>query len=218
MQTQYKKVSSIGSNSYTLTDNPVTSCIGDTLEQRFTHGGSATQLGQNCRNCQLFMSQYCAEGWDKYCDIAESDKTEGYPNTMGNCSKGFSCFEGLTSGEILLVNTAERKYLVETRGCQIKSQPFDPNVATSPNVYSFVDGCNNTKCVMFLEVDPSKIESDIVMNKILEKPSIGMGILSNIYNTMKAKKTLSSLAGTSLGHFFNTNHVFKNKGGLHKSS
>ena len=63
-------------------------------------------------------------------------------------------------------------------------------------------------------VEPDKIDEDIVMNKILEKPIIAMNILVNIYNTMKRYGTLSKLRGTKLGNFYNTNNYFKNKGGV----
>ena len=40
------------------------------------------------------------------------------------------------------------------------------------------------------------------MNKLLEKPSIAMDILINIFNTMKENNTLYTLQGTKIGKFF----------------
>jgi hypothetical protein len=205
MQSQYRTVSNFGSNAYTKVDNPWTSCLGSTMDQRFTHGGSATQIGQGCKNCQLYTAQYCSEGWDKYCEIASTNCDVMQPNMQAKCI-GSSCSAyAQTSGDILIRNTAERKYLVETSGCVMKYQPFDPNVATSPNVFWWDNACNS-RCIMSFAVDPATIDKDIVMNKILAKPSIAPDILRNIYRTMKKKGTLASLAGTRIGHYFMMTH------------
>jgi hypothetical protein len=67
---------------------------------------------------------------------------------------------------------------------------------------------------MYFAVNPKTIDADIVMDKLLMNPSSAIDILSNIYNTMKSKKTLASLAGTKLGMFFTHFPMFKSRGGL----
>ena len=63
-------------------------------------------------------------------------------------------------------------------------------------------------------VDPSKIDADPVMDKILAKPAIAAEILVNIYNTMKREGTLKGLRGTNLGSFYANNGYFKSLGGM----
>ena len=77
------------------------------------------------------------------------------------------------------------------------------------------NGCTyNDQCIPTYEVNPVGIDDDPVMNKILDRPIIGIDILVNIYNTMKRKNTLVGLNGTRLGKFFETNPYFVAKGGM----
>ena len=57
---------------YAPTDSPLTYCLNDTMDRGFLHGGHADTFGQHSRNCQLFMSEYCAEQWDEICEFIES--------------------------------------------------------------------------------------------------------------------------------------------------
>ena len=52
--------------------------------------------------------------------------------------------------------------------------------------------------------DPSNIDNDPVLNKVLDNPHIAIQMLVNMYNTMKRKGTLESISNTRLGRFFNT--------------
>ena len=77
----------------------------------------------------------------------------------------------MTAGEVLVHNTAARKYLVSMVGAHKKYEPFDPTVATSPLISYWVpsDNCPMTlgKPVPIYAVDPSKIDQDPVMDRIL---------------------------------------------------
>jgi len=125
---------------------------------------------------------------------------------------------GLTAGEVLIHNTAARKYLVKMLGAKKTYEPFDPNVATSPLISYWVpdNGCpiTNACSVPVYAVDPKTIDSDTVMDKILAKPAIASDILINIYNTMKRMGNLKDLKGTKLGYFYMVTPYFKDKGGL----
>ena len=59
------------------------------------------------------------------------------------------------------------------------------------------------ECVPEFAVDPTLIDADPVMNRLIDKPGIAFQLLVNIYNTMKRKGTLNNLKGTRLGTFFN---------------
>ena len=123
---------------------------------------------------------------------------------------------GSTLGDVLVQNTAEKKYLTSMANCRKKYQPFDPLVANSPMISYWVsDKCSYSgSCVPTYEVDSSVIDNDPVMDKILQNPMIALNVLINIYNTMKRKGTLSSLAGTKLGKLYQNHTYFKSKGGL----
>lgn len=190
-------------------NNPLSYCLSQTVDTEFNHGAiGETVSGASSRNCQAFMAQYCANNWDGVCEYASKNTAHIYPNQIQKCGSadGVAC-KGLSAGEILIQNTATRKYLVEMGGdqCSIKYEPFDPTVAASPLVAFWYNGCNtqgNGGCVPVYAVDPKKIDNDPVMNKILNKPLIAWSVLINIYNTAKRKNKLDELKGTRIYRFF----------------
>lgn len=214
----YKCIRNFGSNAYSPVNNPVTYCMNNTLENQFLHGSTANFYSQHAPICQAFLSQYCAEGWDGFCEFASANQNRSYPNNVQNPTSPSQagCSQNLSAGEILIRNTAANKYLVEMIGATKKYQPFDPNVATSPMVGTWVSTNPNSTApgIPVYAVDPKTIDSDPVMNKILFKPSIAPDILINIYNTMKRAGALGDLKGTKLGNFYENDVYFRNRGGL----
>ena len=215
----YSSISNFGSNAHSEVNNPLTYCLNNNMDQRFLHGSNADTYGQHSKGCQLFMSEYCANGWDNFCEAASQNTNSWVPNNMQCCLLGgdVAC-RGLNAGEILIHNTAARKYLVKMLGAKKTYEPFDPNVPTSPLISYWVpdNGCalNNSCSVPVYSVDPNKIDNDKVMDKLLAKPGIAPVILINIYNTMKRQGHLKKLIGTKLGHFYMTQPYFKAKGGI----
>jgi hypothetical protein len=204
----YKCISSFGQGiANNQVNNPLTYCVEQTVDNQFMHGSISGKIGgPNSRPCQAFMSQYCANDWTEVCELASRNKSTMYPNNIQKCGTGSDC-ENLTSGDILVQNTATRKYLVEMLGnsCNVKYEPFDPTVASSPLIGYWYNGCNtqgNGGCTPVYAVDPTKIDNDIVMNKILSKPIIAWSLLVNIYNTANRKKQLDELKGTRIYNFF----------------
>jgi hypothetical protein len=155
------------------------------------------------------LSDYCAQGWDNYCELASKNTDTRYPSVMELGER--SATSNLTAGEILIRNTAMRKYLYKMIGGRKLFEPFDPTVADSPMISKWIEDeySENTSMRAMYSVDPSTIDEDIVMDKILMKPDIAKDILINIYKTMKKKGTLHKLHNTKLGKFFKNNyHVF----------
>jgi hypothetical protein len=210
----YTNISDFGSNAKSESTDPLTYCLGNTIDQRFLHGGHSDTYGQDSRPCQIYLAEYCSTQWDDICEVASRNKSISFPNNAGrSCGeKSVQACYGLNSGETLIHNTAKRKYLVKIHGCVKKYEPFDPTVASSPLISYWVSETGN--CIPVYGVDPTKIDDDPVMNKILAKPTIAFDVLINIYNTMKRKNTLSSLKGTKLGMFYSVYPYFKNKGGM----
>jgi len=208
-RSNYTPISKFGSNEYSSVNNPLTYCIGRNVDQKFLHGsGSEVVDGQSSKACQLYLSEYCANNWNGFCEfISKNNDTDYYPDQIALNS---GSAKGLNVGEILIHNTAAKKYLKSMNNCERKREPFDPNVPTSPMISYWVG--NN--CVPVYAVDPSQIDNDPVMNKILAKPIIAIEILINIFNTMKREKTLEQLRGTKLGYFYSNNPYFKSLGSL----
>jgi hypothetical protein len=214
----YSSISNFGSNVNVPNNNPLTYCMEDSVDMRFAHSGSNIDIyGPNSKPCQLFMSSYCSDSWDEFCEIASKNTSVSFPDQMQGCDSGslIAC-QGLTAGEALIHNTASRKYLLNMHGAHKKFEPFDPMVANSPMISYWVpDDCSYSNYgVPEYAVDPASIDNDPVMNKILNKPIIAMNILINIYNTMKRYGTLSKLKGTQLGQYYSLHPYFKSKGGL----
>ncbi len=207
----YKCISNFGSSvANDPNTNPLTYCLLQNANSGFMHGGiGETMSGKHSANCQAFMSSYCANKWDDVCEFASKDRSRIYPNTQQKCgsSSDVEC-QNMTSGDVLVANTANRKYLTQMGGtCSLKWQPFDPTVASSPLISMWEGVCNsqgNDGCGPVYEVDPKKIDNDPVMQKILANPMIAWSLLVNIYNTAQRKGTLSGLKGTNIYTFFMT--------------
>lgn len=204
----YSKIKQVGPNDFTPIANPLSYCIDQNMDQRFLHGSQADSLcGQSSKNCQAFLSEYCANGWDGYCELASRNNDISRPNNLS--ITGVPAF-GMTQGQILIFNTAIRKYLVALAKGVMKYEKFDPLVATSPMISYWNPGCNegggtcygSTEVVPVLAVDPKIIDNDIVMDKILSNPLPYNFILINIYNNMKRMGTLQDLKGTKLGKYY----------------
>jgi hypothetical protein len=213
--TTYAKISNIGTIAEDVnTNNPLVYCTSTNLANNFIHT-SGTSNGPDSKQCQMFMSDYCAMNWDDACERESRRTSTEIPNMIascgsggcGNMSYGGSGINGnpFTKGDILVKNTAMKKYLSQdSQNCVMKYVPFDPQVASSPMISYLEPACNTGACIPQYEVDPATIDSDPVMNHILANPSIALSLLINIYNTANRKGTLAGLNGTRLYRFFMT--------------
>jgi hypothetical protein len=185
--------------------NTIEYCIDNTLGQRFAGGSHLDTIsGQEGKQCQHFLGDYCSKQWDTYCDIAFLNTNKQiypvYAHTV-------PVHNDLSIGDIHLINAAERKYLYTMSGAVMKQEPFNAHDPTSPNI-SYWEGHNPTP---EYAVDALTIDDDEVMNKILERPYIAYNLLNNIYHTMYKYGMLYSLHDTKLGKYYNEIH-FSTKG------
>ena len=204
----YKSIINFGCNT-SPANNPLTYCVfNNELDNLFLHGSSASGLVPSSNECQLFMSDYCAQGWDTFCEAASLSQDARYGNTMDTTAP-----LGLTQGDQLIRNTAARKFRVGTFGnCGQKCKPFNPNVASSVQVCYYecsTEGCGD--CVPIYSVDPETIDKDVVMNKVLDNPYIAQDILLNIFNTMNRTGTFQKLQGTRLAEYFASNNFHNHR-------
>ena len=215
----YTTIKDFGPNMVSEVNNPLTYCVtppgwspSANLDQRFMHGSHSNILGPGSRSCQLFLSDYCSQKWDGYCEMSSQNSNVSWPNGMQtntNCAA-----PGMTQGDMLIRNTAERKYLIQMIGGQQVFEPFDPMVPQSPMISSWnpTTSCGSSLSMApIYSVNPKTIDNDVVMDKILKRPMIAVDILVNIYNTMKRLGTLSELNGTKLGNFYATESFFQKK-------
>lgn len=207
----YQKLVTFGSsmtNSLPVYNNdPATFCVGTNASQAFNHGSNAAIYGQNSPECQIYMAQRCAKNWDGLCDYAAShEANEEYAFRADTMGPGMNQVLNLTPGQVLLRNTALEKYRTNMSGnnCQLVTEQFDPTNPSSPFMSYFA----GYGCVPEYSVDAKTIDSDPVMNGILDQPKIAMQLLLNIKNTMNRKGTLGTLAGTRLGKFFRVKENF----------
>lgn len=201
----YRGIASFGSNAYAPVDHPLSYCMSTQMDNQFLHGSSSVTIGANSKHCQEYMTQYCAENFDGFCEAASKNSCTDFPNQGQGCTgKGDIACRGMNLGEALIRNVAADRFLIQMSGCHKAFQPFDPNVPNSPMVASWrSDVCGYTNaCVPVYAVDPETIDKDDVMNKVLQNPRIAEDILVNIYNTMKRMGTLGRLKGTKLGRFY----------------
>lgn len=199
---EYTLLSNFGRNVYNISENPLNHCLLSPLDSAFINGSGSNRVsGMNSHHCQAFMSDYCANNWNNTCEILSESTQQNTVNSLSiysldmlNPLKNHN--NELTSGDILLLNVAYKKYL-KNGSCNIKHEPFDSMVVNSPLISLW-----DKHCIPVFEVDPKIIDEDPVMNKLLLKPLVGLNILVNIYNTAIRKNTIDSLRGTKLYTFF----------------
>lgn len=205
----YSNISSFGSGAANdAMNNPLTYCAVSPLDSEFNHN-LGQRFGPYSGQCQKFMAAYCANNFDGICEYVSQNTDTRFPAVNGNrvlntsCSSAQGIGSATTMGENLIRQTAMNKYLVAMSGnCVRRYEPFDPTVANSPLISTW-QNVGGGSCVPIYKVDPSMIDSDPVMNKILLKPLIALDILINIYNTASREPPyMNALSNTKLGNFF----------------
>jgi len=208
----YATIGAFGSSPDTQT-NPMTYCFVSGLDSGTYHNlGGQNLSGPGNRQCQIFTAAYCAQKWDGVCEFASNDNQKG-PMVVNMVRPCNGLLDPLTRGEILIRNTAAEKYLkAMSPNCKRDYEPFDPSTAGSPLISSWYpknNSCGNAAncngpnvCIPVYGVDPTQIDNDPVMNKILAKPSIAMDVLVNIYNNARYNGQLEGLQGTKLYNYF----------------
>lgn len=206
------------------TNDPLTYCLQDTMDINFQHGSIGHLYGPRSRKCQLYMTQRCADKWDGFCEYyykANSDfgnwpDNQNWPDTVqpNTWQNEYGLNPSLTTGEQLLKNVAERKYC-SYLNCVPKYEPFDPTNPSTPDIvyYTEPNGYGENCFPVCDVINPSTIDNDPVMSRMLENPKIASSTLINICNT--AKRNGTNLNGTRLGkvcdkYFQNMNSIKKN--------
>ena len=208
MKSSYSSISNFGADVVYQDESPMSVCMFNTMDVGFQHGSNAYSLaGPESKACQAYLSDYCAQGWDGACELVSKNTNRSFPNQLTNAALDgytYNIMGSLTQGDMLVRNTAAKKFAVALGNCKVKYEVFDPTVANSPFVSRWTaDEYGRNNCVPIYAIsDVKSIDSDPVMNKILAKPEIAMDILINIFNNQHKLGAEYSLEGTKLGYFF----------------
>lgn len=215
MTCNYVTISDFGRGAQvTPQNNPLTYSLVSGLESGFNHTLGMNLLGPNSAQVQKAMAQVCSVKWTPECEYASQDTYRSLPNavnTVEQCNGPFgSCFgpgigAQLTKGQQLIANTAGERFLKFMSGnCKRVYQPLDPTVYDSVLIGEWKPEENATvnKCVGIYDVDAKTIDSDVIMNKVLDQPWIALPLLINIYNQRMRTNTMEELRGTRIYGFF----------------
>jgi hypothetical protein len=208
---QYANISNFGGKNNPPcagTNDPLTYCLVDTMDKSFQHGSIGHLFGPRSQKCQAYMSERCANNWDGFCEYSYKTNTPqsgAWPNAQiwpdTQQPKAWNTAlagTALSTGEQLLANTAMRKYCTFNNCPPPRCEPFDPTNPDSPNI-SYYD--NSYNCIPTCTVDPSIIDNDPVMDRMISNPKAASTTLINICNT--ARRTGAALGGTKIGNFCN---------------
>ena len=180
----------------------------EVLGKMLDGSSSVTQNDRSSKAKQSFMAEKCSKDWDSYCEFASHDQTIGYPNMVGLNNK----FSELTSGEILIENSARKKYLKSLGNLIPVTELFNPNIPSQGKITyyiskSHIDGTGpfgtHTNATYSLDgYTKEDIDNDVILNKILKDPIKYNDFLKNIYFTMKNNNTLENIKGTNIYNYF----------------
>jgi hypothetical protein len=164
----------------------------------FSHGYDAVDISKSSKTYRNYISDQCSQQWSDVCQVVFNEKAQPFSYYKGDYEA--IEYNNLTSGDLILRSTAEKKYIhmVDSK-CEIEITKFNNQVPGSPYTSNF---SNNCKKIYY--VDPSNVDHDPVMNNLLQKPIVAMDVLKSIYETAKSKNTLNKFKGTKLGAFFET--------------
>lgn len=182
-------------------------CMTDTVELGFSHPTNGTSYGPRSGKCQKLTALACATDWNSTCDFMAANtawavnQVYPYPN---ECAR---IIPKLTLGEQLVRNAAAYKYADKALSvnCVLETEEFNPLDKFSPQITNWVDKLSGKPCprTFTLQITSTQeLDTDPVMNALLEKPVIGFDILMSIRASLEREGRLSQINGTKLAQFF----------------
>jgi hypothetical protein len=180
MKSTYANYASFGKNQLTDENDPLTFCLVDTMDKNFQHAPNGKSYGPQASICQDYMAERCAKKWDGFCEYFYRENQDRNIYNLND-----------SIGNKLLRKTAEQRFC-SFDNCSLGSVKFDPLNPASPNVT-----IRQGACIPVCRVDPSTIDNDPVMNRLLENPTVAPDLLLNILNT--AEREGVDLSKTKVG-------------------
>lgn len=209
----YTRIAQFGEDLQVNLNKGLALCLMDGTDERLSWGPTvANRLGPASEGCQAFMAEYCANGWDKYCDIYYTknnlDDTRYFPNNFAPRSE----FCSPSLGESLLQNAAQLRYfnLPCNRTWQ---EPLDYTDASSPMITKYIDRRDmNQASLNPKTVNNRTIDQDPLMQRMLTNPNVVEQELKAIYHLSNNPRLRGSDAdirktktGKVLRQFFGNN-------------
>jgi len=196
----YVKISEFGKQAaYAPVNNPLSYIMSGQMDSSLMHGSD--RINDNSKESAIYAAEYCAKGFDKFCEVMTSNPEPQYfPELIhGYSSTGNNIPKALSKGDVVLLNTAKTKYLMEMVGGSPNQVPFDPTVAASPLITVWTGEYMQPQYYIPKDV---AVDSDPVMLRLLNRPLIALDLLMNIYTNMVKLGRIGELTGTKLGTFY----------------
>ena len=206
MSYSYASISRFGqpSGSPNLND-PLTYCLTDSMDKNFQHGVIGVTSGPRSKRCQSYMAERCATNWDGFCEYfyqEHRNPSKQWPNNRSWPDTLVPKFwtgqtSSLTIGDQLLKNSAETKYCTYP-SCYPRTELFNPLDPNSPRITYWVPRDDSGGgCIPVCRVDPTTVDDDVLMDKMLSNPVASKDTIINICNT--ARREGVDLSGTKIG-------------------
>lgn len=153
---------------------------------------ASNKFGPRGIDSRKYMIDRCSMDWDGFCDNYSSkyidyqyvDQKDGVKASLNED----------------LVRQSAKKRFCQFVGCNAVTKLVDPTNIDGPKYIDFIHGANNAgdnNCMIVCQVDPVTIDSDPLMDRVLQAPEKNLMLLKNIANTHRHNK--QSLEGTKLG-------------------
>ena len=155
------------------------------------------------------MAERCGQTWDGYCDAFVALNTETYWPNQGVVDQlayaNAKQFWRMTTsvGEDLIRNTMYQRYICP-QGIHVTQEPFDPNVANSPQIHMFDNYAPYYSKVVGLQ-DPTVVRQDAHILKMLDHAKVCTDVLGRIYLGYLRKEPDVQIHGSILEDFFQQN-------------
>lgn len=219
-------------------DNPLSYTMNDTLDQKFLHGTTQmTQSGQWSSHGQWFLASYGAAHFDEFCVYASMNQFAGsnVVSVIDQCtSNTFPQLVGrynpvgadLTAGQLVIRNAAIMRFLQKMIGGRPIYQPFDPTVADSPIILSYIPntgyvGGDNHSTTMtplygLTEQQIEDLDKDPLMLYCTQTDYIAGDVLVSMYINLRINNGKNGLlnkllkSNTTLAKWMNTHSEMLN--------
>lgn len=164
-------------------------CMFDGIDKCFAKGpGPTHELGPSAPNCQAFLAEQCSVEWNPKCELyyrTHNQSLERYlPNTYtsGVCQYNSfdTCGEPLLLGDSLLKNAAELRFFDVSKE-HTYTVPLDPTNYSSPMITKFINRRSLEDEGLSDRFNKDTIDSDIIMQKLLQNPKPFYGLLNQIF-------------------------------------
>ncbi len=227
----YRQIANFAGEINNVSNDPLTYCVPDILNSQFLHGSDGRLFGKHNRQCGIYMSNRCSQNWDNICESMSFNSDTNYPDVSNNPDVGCARLSG---GQILVRDTAYVKYLYSADSCNVICEPFNPNVADSPQICYMSEmscsigdsrasmcgilkdkqitraqcGISDEPCAREYSLTDEQIKTldqDPVMNKLIDVAYIAPILLHMIYNSLKKRGKLSQIKNKRLGKFYELN-------------